>query len=91
MKDNPELDALLETLIANSATITETEYQAYESALAAIAAYPQSRINLEKLLLAFNDRCDTLDSMWQLVHYVEHFDMETYIRALVKITNRALC
>ncbi|MGK7904306.1 MAG: Imm30 family immunity protein [Hormoscilla sp.] len=60
------------------------EIAAFENALTELAQNPQNRW-LPELHLVLDDRCQQQDVMWDLIHFLESFDMKAQLLAFVKV------
>ncbi|HYW22422.1 MAG TPA: Imm30 family immunity protein [Nodularia sp. (in: cyanobacteria)] len=75
---------LLAILKKNYLMRTEAEITEFENTLTEIAAHPDKE-NLSAYHLILNDQCEQPEVMFSLVHFLESFDIEKQIAALVKV------
>lgn len=61
-----------------------SEIAAFENALTELAQNPQN-LWLPELHLVLDDRCQQQEVMWDLIHFLESFDMKAQLLAFVKV------
>jgi len=71
-------------LQANQLMRSPSEIAAFENALIELAQNPESRW-LPELHLVLDDRCQQQEVMWDLIHFLESFDMKAQLLAFVKV------
>lgn len=75
---------LIEILKKNAIMQTEREVEKFENALAEIANNPNEE-DLSEYHLIFNDSCQQPEVMFGLVHFLESFELETQLKAFIKV------
>ena len=73
---------LIQILTENRLMQTPQEVEAFETALAEIAKNPDEN-NLTAYHLILDDRCQSPEVMFSLIHFLESFDMEKQIEAFI--------
>ncbi|MBC6422913.1 MAG: hypothetical protein GDA43_18175 [Hormoscilla sp. SP5CHS1] len=77
-------DKMIDILQANRLMRSPSEIAAFENALIELAQNPEDRW-LPELHLALDDRCQQQEVMWDLIHFLESFDMKAQLLAFVKV------
>lgn len=80
---------LVQALIANRAMRSVEEIDAFDRIIQQLGTLPKEPDLLPDLLLAF-DEAEDYEVRWALIHYVEAFDMENYVNALIEVTPQLL-
>ena len=89
------IDDLIDKLKTNRLLRTEEEAKAFDEGLAALAQRSKSELkqHLPNILLVFDDAAEHVEVMWGLLHFVEDFGIEEYLRAIgeaePELSNRA--
>jgi hypothetical protein len=80
------VNQLIKRLEANQLLSTEEEVNAFDDALARLSKMPKDEIEprLADIMRVFDDRAESFDVMWGLLHFVETFSMEPYLKALAE-------
>jgi len=77
-------DKMIDILQANRLMRCAFEIAAFENALTELAQNPENRW-LPELHLVLDDRCQQQEVMWDLIHFLESFDMKAQLLAFVKV------
>ncbi len=81
------INHMIAQLKANRHMRSREEVITFDEILSKLASRPQDEIRqyLPNLLMVFDDSSGHQEVMWSLLHYIEHFDLETELRALGEI------
>jgi hypothetical protein len=80
---------LLEILKDNRLMQTEEQVVNFENALTEIANYPDDN-NLSAYHLILDDQCQQPEVMFNLIHFLESFDMEKQIAAFINVAPKLM-
>lgn len=75
-------DKMIDILQANRLMRCAFDIAAFENALTELAQNPQN-LWLPELHLVLDDRCQQQEVMWDLIHFLESFDMKAQLLANV--------
>jgi hypothetical protein len=77
---------LIEVLETNKLLETDEEFKAFHQALNSLKNEPRNPQILHRLLLLFDSPTERIDIMWTLLHFVESFDLDSYVKAVAQTT-----
>jgi hypothetical protein len=77
---------LIELLETNKLLKSDEEFKAFYQAISSLKNEPRNPQMLHRLLLLFDSPTERIDIMWTLLHFVESFDLDSYVKAVAQST-----